>query len=102
MPILTLSCCGALPASDKHDLGQLLTKLSAQHLGKTLEVTVVRFFDNTVFHNGREVSSEGQFSLEIRVTQGTNTKSQISSFQRSAHDEVAKYLHAEEIGRAHV
>ena len=96
MPILTLTTSAVLDPDARRAVTRRLVAITADRLGKQPDVTVVQIIDNLSIMVGPGGTGENPvFALTIRVTQGTNTKSQVSAFQTEAHAVLTAALGAE-------
>ena len=99
MPTLQLKISPTQSPGRHQKLAQALTRLTAQHLGKRLEVTAVMIEDLPDGHwfvAGAEVSGATAW-LEISVTAGTNSPQEKASFIAEAFAELQEQLGAGEI-----
>lgn len=78
------------------ELAAELTRITGETLGKKKELTVVaiRRLTPEQWFVGGEALAPGQTGavLEIRITEGTNTKAQKAAFVRAAFDALARLL----------
>lgn len=92
MPLLTLDICSApLTLEQRHQIQKGLTRLMASVLGKVAHLTVVQLRENQDRSlwsvGGRPLASnEWCASLQVAITEGTNTQPQHSEFLAAAHD----------------
>lgn len=94
MPILTLKLSAHAQLTDAHALARELTALSTQVLHKRTDVTSVVF--QRVAANewwvGGDVPTQVLMQLDIRITQGTNTEAEKTSFVAQAFELLPKHL----------
>jgi 4-oxalocrotonate tautomerase len=92
MPLLTLDICSApLPPEQRHQLQQGLTQLMASMLGKVADLTVVQLRespDRSLWSVGGRplVDDDWCASLQVAITEGTNSLPQHSEFLAAAHE----------------
>ncbi len=97
MPLLNVSISGPQDSDLSADVAAKLTQLTAAHLGKASNVTAVAisYFDAADwFIDAQPISIQERrtFALNIKVTAGTNTKSEIATYQSLVFQEMAKLL----------
>ena len=92
MPSLTVAYSSphATAAGRKAEVARLVTDLTARHLGKKrplTAVTVTEIAAEDWFIGGRSLAELGQAShrVVVRVTEGTNTKAEKTSFVAAVH-----------------
>jgi 4-oxalocrotonate tautomerase len=92
MPLLTLDICSApLTLDQRHQLQQGLTQLMASRLGKVAHLTVVQLresSDRSLWSVGGRPLADDEWcaSLQVAITEGTNTLPQHSEFLAAAHE----------------
>ncbi|ABY31998.1 tautomerase family protein [Methylorubrum extorquens] len=111
MPMITVRYVTASPRADlRSDIAQLATRLGAERLGKDPNVTAVLVEEADPqgwFISGKRPTDAGlsAFWLDIKITAGTNTKADTTSFVRAAfagmealigplHEECYVFVHA--------
>ncbi len=85
MPLLTVTLTGSVDARRSAATAAILTELTQKHLGKdpALTAVAIRYLDPDHWFIGGEAMSRrnaDSFSLDIKVTEGTNTKPQIAAY----------------------
>ncbi|MCY1643312.1 tautomerase family protein [Methylorubrum sp. SL192] len=111
MPMITVRYVTASPRADlRSDIAQLATRLGAERLGKDPNVTAVLVEEADPqgwFIAGKRPTDAGlsAFWLDIKITAGTNTKADTTSFVSAAfagmealigplHEECYVFVHA--------
>lgn len=111
MPMITVRYVTASPRADlRSDIAQLATRLGAERLGKDPNVTAVLVEEADPqgwFISGKRPTDAGlsAFWLDIKITAGTNTKADTTSFVSAAfagmealigplHEECYVFVHA--------
>ena len=111
MPMITVRYVTASPRADlRSDIAQLATRLGAERLGKDPNVTAVLVEEADPqgwFTSGKRPTDAGlsAFWLDIKITAGTNTKADTTSFVSAAfagmealigplHEECYVFVHA--------
>ena len=103
MPLLTVAVTGSPGPGRSAAIASALTRLTEQHLGKdpALTAVAVHYLDPADWFIGGQPldrDRDGSFSLLIKVTEGTNTKSQFATYIASvfaAMAELTGALHEE-------
>jgi 4-oxalocrotonate tautomerase len=92
MPLLTLDICSApLTLEQRHQMQQGLTQLMASMLGKVAQLTVVQLRESTdrsLWSVGGRPLADDEWcaSLQVAITEGTNSLPQHSEFLAAAHE----------------
>lgn len=92
MPLLTLDICSApLTLEQRHQIQQGLTQLMASRLGKVAQLTVVQLRESTdrsLWSVGGRPLADDEWcaSLQVAITEGTNSLPQHSEFLAAAHE----------------
>ncbi|MCW8915147.1 MAG: hypothetical protein OQK24_04745 [Magnetovibrio sp.] len=99
MPLLNVSISGQGNLDLSTAIASQLTQITATHLGKEHQVTAVaiNYVDaSDWFIDAQPVSTRKlrTFSLDIKVTAGTNTKSEIAAYQSLVFKEMTELLGA--------
>lgn len=99
MPLITISYASDRPDADraKPAVARMATDLARRLLGKREDLTAVRVERvpaDDWFVAGRAVAGSGlaTYSLEIRVTEGTNTKAEKAAFLAAVHERMERLL----------
>lgn len=97
MPLLSVSLSLAPDAALSAAVAKKLTALTAAHLGKAPEVTAISVTHTGADHwfiGGMDTGSllNPTFSLVVRITAGTNTKTQIAGYLAAVHTAMAAIL----------
>jgi 4-oxalocrotonate tautomerase len=97
MPTLSLRLSQPVAEARRQALADLLTRITAEVLGKRPEVTLVMVdgFGPSRWFVGGGPPDRISFVLEIAVTQGTNTAAQKSAFVKAAYEGLRTLLAAE-------
>ena len=94
MPVLQLKVSPPQHPETYASLAEALTRLSAEHLGKKPELTVV-LIDELLAGRWRvnsQVVDTATFYLEISIGTGTNTTAEKDAFIAAAYDEVQRQI----------
>ena len=97
MPYLNARICAPQSAETTNKVASFLTELTAEVLGKKRELTSVAIEyvpANQWFIAGSSLSSQGlaTFYLDIKVTEGTNTKNEKASYIKKIFAEFESVL----------
>ena len=97
MPLLNVAVTGCPEPVRSAAIAKMLTELTAIHLGKDpalTAVTIRNVDDGHWFIGGQALSEPGadSFSLQITVTQGTNTKAQIAAYIEAVFPAMSELL----------
>lgn len=97
MPFLNLKLNAPAPKEVADKIAARLTELTAEHLKKQHDLTVVVLDEAQPGHwylAGRPTSNDPRptFYLDVKVTEGTNTKDQKARFAEAAFSELQQLL----------
>ncbi len=97
MPLLNVSISGKSDAALSTAIASELSELTAAHLGKDPRVTAVsiNYIDGQDWFVGRQPLGKlphGTFSLDIKITAGTNTKSEIATYLAAVFQGMSRIL----------
>ncbi len=97
MPLLNVAVTGRSDPVRSAAIAKRLTELTSTHLGKDPALTAVTIRtvdDGHWFIGGQALSGPGagSFSLQITVTQGTNTKAQIATYIEAVFPAMSELL----------
>lgn len=97
MPYLSFHASADLSQDQSDQVASILTELTATILGKKRELTSVEInatSPKTWYIGGKSLASKSlvTFYLDIKVTEGTNTKNEKSEYTRQVFDAISNML----------